>query len=54
MGEQLLFVAKDSWSLKDGLQREVRDDPKVTGDRVGFLCSATQPWKRTRQAERKG
>lgn len=44
-------MAKDSWSEPGGW---ATDDSKVTGDRVGFLCPATQPWKRTREAERKG
>lgn len=48
---QPLPVAKDSRSLGAGLQREVGGDhPKVTGGRVGLLCPATQPWRRTREA----
>lgn len=49
---QSLFVAKDSWSLGAGLQREIGDHPKVTGDRVGLLCTIPQPWKRTTEAEK--
>lgn len=37
-----------AWGL--GSRGRLGDHPKVTTGRVGLLCPATQPWRRTREA----